>query len=51
MTRRIADLDVPLSTLQEQVADLVARQREEQADRSAKRLREFLAPTTIEEDQ
>lgn len=42
MTRPISDLDVPLPTLREQIAALVARQR---ADRSAERLRQFLAPT------
>ncbi|MFJ5644122.1 hypothetical protein [Streptomyces sp. NPDC093223] len=49
MTRRIADLDVPLPALEQQVAALVARQREqladEQATRSAARLRAFLAPS------
>jgi hypothetical protein len=46
MTRPISDLDVPLSTLQQQIADLVTRQREQRANRSAERLRNFLAPTT-----
>lgn len=45
MTRRISELDVPLPTLREQIAALVARQRETQADRSAERLQAFLAPT------
>ncbi|MFF0166728.1 hypothetical protein [Streptomyces prasinus] len=49
MTRPISDLDVPLPTLRQQVADLVARQneqREQRAEQSAERLRNFLAPTT-----
>lgn len=45
MARPISDLDVPLPTLREQIAALVARQREAQADRSAERLQAFLAPT------
>ncbi|MFF8100085.1 hypothetical protein ACF07S_09970 [Streptomyces sp. NPDC016640] len=45
MTRPISDLDVPLPTLQQKVADLVDRQREQRAERSAERLRNFLAPT------
>lgn len=40
MTRPIADLDVPLPTLREQIAALVASQR---ADRAADR--QLLAPT------
>ncbi|MFF9118355.1 hypothetical protein ACF09Y_22595 [Streptomyces massasporeus] len=46
VTRPIGDLDVPLTALQRQIADLVARQREQQAEASAERLRQILAPTT-----
>ncbi|MGW7726296.1 hypothetical protein ACWGJ6_23540 [Streptomyces canus] len=48
MTRPIADLDVPLPVLRQQLRDLVARQRKQQAglaDRSAARLTAVLAPT------
>lgn len=45
MTRPIADLDVPRTDLEQQVAALVARQREQAAEESAARLRAFLAPT------
>ncbi|MEV7034538.1 hypothetical protein AB0N99_30455 [Streptomyces sp. NPDC093272] len=49
MTRRIADLDVPLPALEQQVAALVAERRkhltDEQATRAAARLRAFLAPS------
>lgn len=45
MTRPIRDLDVPLPTLRQQMADLVARQREARANHAAARLRDFLAPT------
>jgi hypothetical protein len=45
MTRPIRDLDMPLPTLRQEIADLVARQREQQAEESARRLRAFLAPT------
>lgn len=48
MTRPIADLDVPLTDLKRQLRELVARQREQQADlvdRSAARLTAALAPT------
>lgn len=46
MTRPIADLDVSRDELEQQVADLVARQREQAAERSAARLRAFFAATT-----
>lgn len=51
MTRPIADLDVPLPVLRQEITDLVRRQREQRADQSAERLRAFLAsiPTTPEE--
>lgn len=48
MTRPIADLDVPLTTLQRELRALVARQRAQRtglADRSAQRLTAVLAPT------
>ena len=48
MTRPIADLDVPLPLLRQQLRDLVARQRKQTAglaDRSAARLTAVLAPT------
>ena len=45
MTRPIADLDVPLPTLHEQIAALVARQNPGRAERSAVRLRSLLAPS------
>ena len=48
MTRPIADLDVPLTVLRQQLRDLVARQRKQTAglaDRSADRLTAVLAPT------
>lgn len=48
MTRPIDQLDVPLTVLQRQIRDLVARQREQGvglADRSAQRLTALLAPT------
>lgn len=57
MTRPISELDVPRDVLEQQVADLVARQREQAAEQaaeqSADRLRAFLAPThtTPEEGQ
>lgn len=50
MTRPISDLDVPLPVLAEQMAALVARQREQAAEQSAARLRSFLAPTTTATD-
>ncbi|MFF7329740.1 hypothetical protein [Streptomyces sp. NPDC008150] len=54
MTRPIADLDVPLTTLQKQIADLVARQqaavKTQHAEASAARLRNLLAPTTNAEE-
>ncbi|MFE0470575.1 hypothetical protein ACFW2V_03015 [Streptomyces sp. NPDC058947] len=53
MTRRISDLDVPLTALQQQMRELVARQRAETADladRSAQRLAALLAPTTTPEE-
>ncbi|MCX4232109.1 hypothetical protein [Streptomyces ortus] len=43
MTRPIRDLDTPLDRLEQQVADLVARQNEQRADESAERLRGFFA--------
>ena len=46
MTRRISDLDVPASRLEQQIRDLVARQRKDRAEESAARLRAFLALTT-----
>ncbi|MFD5910305.1 hypothetical protein ACFWHL_16460 [Streptomyces massasporeus] len=46
MARPISHLDVPLTALEQQVADLVVRQREQQAEASAERLRQILAPTT-----
>jgi len=46
VTRPISDLDVPLPTILDQIADLVARQREQRAEQSAERLRNLLAPTT-----
>ncbi|MFJ6729455.1 hypothetical protein ACIQPQ_31585 [Streptomyces sp. NPDC091281] len=49
MTRPIADLDVPLPTLREQIRDLVARQREAAAEQSARRLQQLLAPTNPQE--
>ena len=56
MTRPIADLDVPLTVLRQQLRDLVARQRKQTAglaDRSGARLTAVLAPTpaTPEEGQ
>ncbi len=45
MTRPIADLDVPLPTLREQIAALVTRQNPDRAERSAARLRSLLAPS------
>lgn len=48
MPRPIADLDVPLTILQQRLRDLVARQRVQGADlaaRSAARLTAVLAPT------
>jgi len=45
MTRPIADLDVPLPTLREQIATLVERQNPDRAERSAERLRALLATT------
>ena len=44
MTVDMSRLDVPLPTLREQIADLVARQNEA-TDRAADRLRTLLAPT------
>ena len=38
-------LDVPRDVLAQQVAALVARQREQRAEESANRLRTLLAPT------
>ena len=49
MTRHISDLDVPRTVLEQQLRELVARQRREVAglaDRSAARLQTVLAPTT-----
>ena len=49
MTRRISELDVPRTVLEQQIRDLVARQRAHGtglADRSAERLQTVLAPTT-----
>lgn len=49
MTRPIRDLDVPATRLQQEIRDLVARQREQRvglADRSAQRLQAVIAPTT-----
>lgn len=46
MTRPIADLDVSRDELEQQVADLVARQREQAAEKSAARLWAFFAATT-----
>lgn len=56
MTRPIADLGVPLPRLKQQMRELVARQRQQQAglaQRSAERLTAVLAPTptTPEEGQ
>jgi hypothetical protein len=53
---RIDRADVPLTTLQRRIRELVARQRQESAglaDRSAERLTTVLAPTqtTPEESQ
>lgn len=48
MTRPIRDLDVPLTKLQREIHDLVARQRAQSiglADRSAQRLKAVIAPT------
>ncbi|MFB7736249.1 hypothetical protein ACFC08_18050 [Streptomyces sp. NPDC056112] len=45
MTRPIADVDVPLPTLREEIAALVVRQNAQRAERSAERLRNLLAPT------
>lgn len=45
MTSTIEDLDVPLPTLREQIAALVARQNPDRAERSAERLRSLLAPS------
>lgn len=45
MTRPIRDLDVPLPTLRERIAALVARQNPNRAERSAERLRSLLAPS------
>jgi hypothetical protein len=48
MTRPISDLDVPLPRLEQQIRDLVERQRAATAaDRSAARLRAFLTPTDV----
>jgi hypothetical protein len=44
VTRPIDDLNVPLPRLQQQIADLVARQNEQRATESAARLRALLAP-------
>ncbi|MFJ6559893.1 hypothetical protein ACIQMV_08430 [Streptomyces sp. NPDC091412] len=45
MTRPISDLDVPLPTLRDRIAALVARQNAQRANRSAARLRNLPAPT------
>ncbi|NUP38946.1 MAG: hypothetical protein HOY76_18505 [Streptomyces sp.] len=52
MTRPISDLDVPATRLEQQIRDLVARQRAEQAatDRAATRWRAFLAPADTQTD-
>ena len=42
---RIERADVPLSTLQQQITDLVARQNEQRAEESAARLRAFFDGT------
>lgn len=44
MIRPIAELDVPRDVLEQKVADLVARQREQRAEESATRTAR-LAPT------
>jgi hypothetical protein len=50
VTRPIEQLDVPLTALQQQITDLVARQNEQRANESAARLRTLLAPTTAPEE-
>jgi hypothetical protein len=50
VTRPISDLDVPLPTLREEIAALVARQNQQRADRSADRLKAFIAPTPTRND-
>ncbi|QQM45106.1 hypothetical protein [Streptomyces liliifuscus] len=41
----ITRADVPLATVQQQIADLVARQNEQRAEESAARLRSFFDGT------
>ncbi len=50
MARPIADLDVPLPILRQEIRELVARQREQRAEASAARRRAFLAPTATTTD-
>lgn len=45
MTRPIRDLDVSPERLEQQIADLVARQNEQRAEESAARLRAFFNGT------